>query len=287
MERVLEGVRVVEVSAWAFVPSAGAVLADWGADVVKIEPPTGDPIRGLVNTGIDGGPSFPWEIWNRGKRSVALDLTRPKAWSTWPCSAPRCGRCRCRSSARRCSWRRRGPERLAVHRRAPEVQVQVVLPRDRDAAVELHALLQDVQADVADIRLGRARLDAGVGAAVGVGVVEHARGRVDAALGGLQLEQQVGDPVLERLERRDRPPKANRSCMYSSVNSNTRSRPPMVSAHCKVTAMRSWRSTASPASPTVLRVLRQERVEARQRVGDGVESGDEEQEADVEDLLAR
>ncbi len=81
MSRVLEGVRVVEVSAWAFVPSAGAVLADWGAEVVKIEPPTGDPMRGLVNAGI--GPTeglvFPWEIWNRGKRSVALDLTRPKA----------------------------------------------------------------------------------------------------------------------------------------------------------------------------------------------------------------
>jgi crotonobetainyl-CoA:carnitine CoA-transferase CaiB-like acyl-CoA transferase len=79
VERVLEGIRVVEVSAWAFVPSAGAVLADWGADVVKVEPPTGDPIRGLVNAGIDAGPSFPWEIWNRGKRSVALDLTRPTA----------------------------------------------------------------------------------------------------------------------------------------------------------------------------------------------------------------
>ena len=81
MSSVLQGVRVVEVSAWAFVPSAGAVLADWGADVVKVEPPTGDPIRGLVNAGI--GPTeglvFPWEIWNRGKRSLALDLTRPKA----------------------------------------------------------------------------------------------------------------------------------------------------------------------------------------------------------------
>ena len=81
MERVLEGVKVLEVSAWAFVPSAGAVLADWGADVVKIEPPTGDPIRGLVNAGIGGGsgPSFPWEAWNRGKRSVALDLKHPRA----------------------------------------------------------------------------------------------------------------------------------------------------------------------------------------------------------------
>src|SRR5437899_537563 len=81
MGKMLEGVRVVEVASWAFVPSAGAVLADWGAEVIKIEPPTGDPIRGLVNAGV--GPTdglvFPWEIWNRGKRSVALDLTQSKA----------------------------------------------------------------------------------------------------------------------------------------------------------------------------------------------------------------
>lgn len=81
MERVLEGIKVLEVSAWAFVPSAGAVLADWGADVIKIEPPTGDPLRGLVNVGIgaEAGPSFPWEAWNRGKRSIALDLKHPEA----------------------------------------------------------------------------------------------------------------------------------------------------------------------------------------------------------------
>ena len=52
MERMLEGVRVIEVAAWAFVPSAGAVLADWGADVIKVEPPTGDPMRGLISGGI-------------------------------------------------------------------------------------------------------------------------------------------------------------------------------------------------------------------------------------------
>ncbi len=81
MERMLEGVRVIEVAAWAFVPSAGAVLADWGADVIKVEPPTGDPMRGLISGGIGGrgGPSFPWEIWNRGKRSIALDLTHAEA----------------------------------------------------------------------------------------------------------------------------------------------------------------------------------------------------------------
>jgi crotonobetainyl-CoA:carnitine CoA-transferase CaiB-like acyl-CoA transferase len=81
VERVLEGIKVLEVSAWAFVPSAGAVLADWGADVVKVEPPTGDPLRGLVSGGVgaDAGPSFPWEAWNRGKRSIALDLKHPDA----------------------------------------------------------------------------------------------------------------------------------------------------------------------------------------------------------------
>src|SRR5690242_1048129 len=42
-----DGVRVVEVAAWTFVPGAGAIMADLGADVIKIEPPTGDPQRGL------------------------------------------------------------------------------------------------------------------------------------------------------------------------------------------------------------------------------------------------
>lgn len=80
MYDVLEGVKVLEVSAWAFVPSAGGVLADWGAQVVKVEPPTGDPMRGLVNAGVvSQGPSFPWEIWNRGKRSIALDLREERA----------------------------------------------------------------------------------------------------------------------------------------------------------------------------------------------------------------
>jgi crotonobetainyl-CoA:carnitine CoA-transferase CaiB-like acyl-CoA transferase len=62
---------------WAFVPSAGAMLADMGADVIKIEPHAGDPVRGLAMAGIKpgtGGFTFMYEIWNRGKRSVTLDL---------------------------------------------------------------------------------------------------------------------------------------------------------------------------------------------------------------------
>jgi crotonobetainyl-CoA:carnitine CoA-transferase CaiB-like acyl-CoA transferase len=81
MARVLEGVRVVEVAQWWFVPSGGAVLADWGADVVKIEHPvTGDPQRGLVTSGFfppTGGVNFMMEQSNRGKRSVGIDLGNP------------------------------------------------------------------------------------------------------------------------------------------------------------------------------------------------------------------
>lgn len=80
MQGVLNGVRVVEVSMWAMVPAAGAILAEWGADVIKIEGPDGDPVRGLVTAGISpDGPRYTWEMWNRGKRAIALDLNRPAA----------------------------------------------------------------------------------------------------------------------------------------------------------------------------------------------------------------
>ncbi|GMU77452.1 MAG: CoA transferase [Acidimicrobiia bacterium] len=81
MGKPLEGVRVLEVAAWTFVPAAGAVLADLGADVIKVEPPTGDPQRGLknmLNFETDGPNPFN-EIPNRGKRSITLDLTNPGA----------------------------------------------------------------------------------------------------------------------------------------------------------------------------------------------------------------
>ena len=79
MVRIMEGVRVLEVAAWTYVPAAGAVLAEWGADVIKIEhPESGDPQRGLVNSGLvptgPGGVNHMIELPNRGKRSVALDL---------------------------------------------------------------------------------------------------------------------------------------------------------------------------------------------------------------------
>jgi crotonobetainyl-CoA:carnitine CoA-transferase CaiB-like acyl-CoA transferase len=70
----MEGVKVVEVGQWVAGPAAAAVLGDWGADVVKIEPPEGDPFRGLLSALGAGEMSPPFELDNRNKRSVALNL---------------------------------------------------------------------------------------------------------------------------------------------------------------------------------------------------------------------
>ena len=72
----LEGFTVVELGLWVAGPSAGAVLADWGAEVVKIEPHDGDPFRGMYLTvaGAELPANPPFELDNRGKRSIALDL---------------------------------------------------------------------------------------------------------------------------------------------------------------------------------------------------------------------
>ncbi|WP_145010593.1 CaiB/BaiF CoA transferase family protein [Mycobacterium marseillense] len=86
MRKPLNGVRVLEVAQFTFVPSAGAVLADWGADVVKIEHPvTGDAQRGLVKVlgaaaTVPGSSFAPiMEAPNRGKRSVGLALDNSDA----------------------------------------------------------------------------------------------------------------------------------------------------------------------------------------------------------------
>jgi crotonobetainyl-CoA:carnitine CoA-transferase CaiB-like acyl-CoA transferase len=80
MANALAGFRVVEVAAWTFVPAAGAILADWGADVIKVEHPVGgDPQRGLISMGlVPGGPgavNYIIEQPNRGKRSIGLDIS--------------------------------------------------------------------------------------------------------------------------------------------------------------------------------------------------------------------
>jgi crotonobetainyl-CoA:carnitine CoA-transferase CaiB-like acyl-CoA transferase len=81
MHRVMDGVRVLEVAEYTFVPSAGAVLADWGADVIKVEHPTrGDSQRGLLTVGgaaNTGQINFLMEHANRGKRSIGIDIRQP------------------------------------------------------------------------------------------------------------------------------------------------------------------------------------------------------------------
>jgi crotonobetainyl-CoA:carnitine CoA-transferase CaiB-like acyl-CoA transferase len=78
MEPLLEGIKVIELAEWGFVPSAAAVLADWGAEVIKIEhPQRGDPMRGLMAGGLiakTGDYNYMVEQMNRGKRSLGLDL---------------------------------------------------------------------------------------------------------------------------------------------------------------------------------------------------------------------
>src|SRR3990172_7132446 len=77
----LEGVRVLEVSEMLFAPAAGAALADWGADVIKIEHPVrGDRARGVMATGVIPmtEANYLWHQANRGKKSVAADLNTPQ-----------------------------------------------------------------------------------------------------------------------------------------------------------------------------------------------------------------
>ncbi|HUS44248.1 MAG TPA: CoA transferase, partial [Ilumatobacteraceae bacterium] len=72
----LAGVRVVELGMWVAGPAAGGIMADWGADVIKVEPAGGDPQRGVFGSvGLDGSmPVPPFDVDNRGKRSMVLDL---------------------------------------------------------------------------------------------------------------------------------------------------------------------------------------------------------------------
>ncbi|MDH4363253.1 MAG: CoA transferase [Acidimicrobiia bacterium] len=83
--RPLDGIRVVELTQWIAGPSAAGLLADWGADVVKVEAPSGDPQRGfLAALGVAKklpNPSFAQD--NRGKRSVVLDLNTNEGLQTF------------------------------------------------------------------------------------------------------------------------------------------------------------------------------------------------------------
>ncbi len=82
MTQVMKGVRILEVAQFTFVPAAGGILADWGADVIKVEHPVrGDTQRGFLNMGgvqLDPLRHTLIEHPNRGKRSVGIDLSTPE-----------------------------------------------------------------------------------------------------------------------------------------------------------------------------------------------------------------
>ena len=73
----LEGIRIIEVADWIMVPSACALLCDWGAEVIKVETSAGDPMRGFLQVGGTEGIDMTviqFEQLNRGKKSVVADL---------------------------------------------------------------------------------------------------------------------------------------------------------------------------------------------------------------------
>jgi crotonobetainyl-CoA:carnitine CoA-transferase CaiB-like acyl-CoA transferase len=79
----MDGFTVVELGVWVAAPATGAILADWGADVIKIEPPAGDPARTFAAMmGLDGEVNPPFEMDNRSKRSIVLDLGTPAGRDT-------------------------------------------------------------------------------------------------------------------------------------------------------------------------------------------------------------
>src|SRR2546429_3018955 len=76
----LASLRVVELGAWVTAPAAAGILAEWGADVIKVGPPAGDPSRALyqsLGSSVTENPTFAFD--NRGKRSVVLDLAQEEA----------------------------------------------------------------------------------------------------------------------------------------------------------------------------------------------------------------
>ena len=75
---LLQGLKVIEFASYIAAPGAAGILADWGAEVIKVERPEGDPMRnvfGDAKSALSGNPTFGLD--NRGKRAVVLDTSKP------------------------------------------------------------------------------------------------------------------------------------------------------------------------------------------------------------------
>lgn len=80
MAGIFAGLRVIDAASYVAGPSAATILGDFGAEVIKLEPPAGDAYRALST--MPGQPrgdtDYPWVLDNRGKRGLVLDLKRPE-----------------------------------------------------------------------------------------------------------------------------------------------------------------------------------------------------------------
>ena len=79
---IFAGLRVVDCASFIAGPAATTVLSDFGADVIKLEPPgTGDPYRYLYQAppNPQSDENYTWQLTNRNKRSMALDLKNPQS----------------------------------------------------------------------------------------------------------------------------------------------------------------------------------------------------------------
>lgn len=75
---MLEGLKIVELATYIAAPGAGAIMADWGASVIKIEPPRGDPNRQFFEAFDTGAANPVFDMDNRGKRGVVFDIGKPE-----------------------------------------------------------------------------------------------------------------------------------------------------------------------------------------------------------------
>ncbi|HEL5083864.1 TPA: CoA transferase [Stenotrophomonas maltophilia] len=81
-DNIFSGLKVVDLASFIAGPAATTILSDFGADVIKVEPPsTGDPYRFFYQTPPNpiSDKNYAWQLTNRNKRSIALDLKNPEA----------------------------------------------------------------------------------------------------------------------------------------------------------------------------------------------------------------
>ena len=78
---LLEGIKIIDAASFIAGPSAATIMGDFGAEVIKIEPPTGDSLRNLISNGRmpEGPDDYCWQLTSRNKKSVSLDLKKDSA----------------------------------------------------------------------------------------------------------------------------------------------------------------------------------------------------------------